>query len=242
MNDTLAMVPVPPGFTADEVGNIPTLARQDPERCMMLVDEVMKNHVQETRARWIAQASILYFVKEHELWKHHPASFSSFFEWCAQPEIELPPSVVSDMLAIVQFAPAIQSECNTDIFEVIRERGHSNVRQLIPSIRDAYRNNTMAEEVTPLLDEIWGSSFRDILEMTKAPGKRMPWDPEVIVEEIEGPNGDAMYNITFTNLTFDDMELLDKKTTIKRWYTKEGGRKLRIDNPLNALPERSTDD
>lgn len=222
-----ALVSVPEGFTEAEVADIAALARADPERCMILVDHAMRTHSRDVRKRWIAMAQILYFVDEHKLWRHHPANFTSIFLWAAQDEIGIHASTVSEMLAVVRFAPSILEQCETDLFALIEDVGTSHVRMLIPAIRKAYRNGTMKEELTPLLDEVRGSSFRDVLQMISPGGQRTGWDPEVIYEEVPGG-----YNVTFVDLDFDQLELLAGKAGIKRWYDTK---RRRIDPPINAL-------
>ena len=237
---TSALVSIPEGFDDIDVTDIDKLSRNDPERCMMFLDVVMKDHALEIRKRWIAKAQILYFVEERKLWQHHPAGFTSTFQWARQPEIDLAAGTVSEMLAMVRFAPEIKETCDIDIFEMIEEVGISNVRLLIPAMRKASRNGTMREEVSPLLDVIQGASFREVLKMVTPGGQRTVWDPEVIYEEIDSNEGEGLYNITFRNLTFDQMELLDEKAGhIKRWYDKKG---YRIDPPLNALSDEPRHD
>ncbi|MGI9254850.1 MAG: hypothetical protein ACR2J8_13985, partial [Thermomicrobiales bacterium] len=107
--------------------------------------------------------------------------------------------------------------------------GHSKVRQLIPIMRDAYRDGTMAETVAPLIDEIKGSSFRDVLQMLNPGGQRTHFDPEVIVSE----NPDGTTNLTLRNLDYDAMELAITKLAAKRFFNAHG---YRIESPLNELP------
>lgn len=222
------LIPLPDGMTTEDLDNLDLhgLARQNPHKAMVFADFAMKHQVKNSREAWITQANILYYVKHSDLWKYHPDSFSSFFAWCQQPEIELPPSVVVDMLAVVHFAPALQEQASIDIFDVIREVGQSKIRQLIPVIRDAYKNNTLAEQVAPLIDEVKGSSFRQVLKMVNPGGNRTEWDPEAIYSE----NADGSYNLTLRNLDFDRLELAAGKLSVKRWFNPQG---YRIDNPLN---------
>lgn len=225
MTDDVALLPLPEGFSLDEVSDLAGFARSNPQRCMMFIDETMKYTVKDVRRKWLSQARMLYFVKEKDLWQHHPAGFTSFFGWCSQPEIEIHPSTVSDMLAVIRFAPQIQEKCDTNLFDLIEEVGHSSVRQLIPAIRKAYRNDTMSEEVTPLLDEIRGSSFREVLAMRSPGGQRTGWDPEARYREVEDPETkETVYELTFTKLDFDALELLATKTGLKRWYDSDGRR------------------
>lgn len=227
---TTAIVSIPEGFDETDVQDIDMLSKQNPERCMMLIDEVMKNHALEIRRRWIAKAEILYFVQERELWKYHPAGFQSIYSWAAQPEIGIAAGNVSEMLALVRFAPSIQEHCDTDVYKLIEEVGISHVRMLIPAIRKAEHNGTMREELTPLLDAVQGSSFREVLKMVSPGGQRTGWDPAVYYEE----DADGFYTMSFRGLTFDQMELLATKADVRRWYDISGHR---IDPPINALSD-----
>lgn len=237
MTDSSDSLMLPEGFTLEEVSDLDRLAQSNPQRCMMFIDETLKHTVSAMRQKWIAQARMLYFVKKENLWQYHPAGFSSFFEWCAQPEIDIPGSIASDMLAIAKFQPDVLEHCGIDIFEVIEQIGQANVRSLVPSIRRAYRNGTLNEEITELLSSAQGSSYRDILKMVTPIGKRLGWDPEVVYEEVEH-NGEGRYNMTFRNLSFDEMELLTGKAGVKRWYDIKG---RRIEPPVNALLPGDTD-
>lgn len=223
------LIPLPDGLTAQDLENLDLhgLARQNPHKAMAFADFAMKHQVKNSREAWITQATILHYVKETDLWQYHADGYSSFFAWCQQPEIELPPSVVVDMLAIVHFAPALQEQAGIDIFETIREVGQSKIRQLIPIIRDAYKTNTLREQVVPLLDEVKTSSFRQVLKMVNPGGHRTEWDPETIYTE----NADGTYNIALRNMDYDQLELAAKKLGVKRWFNSAG---YRIDNPLNT--------
>ena len=224
MND---MIPLPDGMNPDDLANLDlhAMATRNPQKAMVFADFAMKRQVRNSREAWITQATILYYVKESDLWQHHPESYSSFFAWCQQPEIELPPSVVVDMLAVVRFAPALQEQAGIDILQMIREVGQSKIRQLIPIIRDAYKNGTLREQVVPLLDEVKGSSFQHVLGMVGA-HNREPFDPEGVYAE----NADGTSDLTLRNLSLDDLEIAAKKLGLKRWFNPQG---YRIDNPLN---------
>lgn len=222
------LIPLPDGVTVEDLERLDlhALAQQNPHKAMVLADFAMKHQVKNSREAWITQATILYYVKHSDLWQHHADGYSSFFAWCQQPEIELPPSVVVDMLAVVHFAPALKEQAGIDIFDVIRTVGQSKIRQLIPTIRHAYKNGTLKEQVVPLLDEVQNSSFKQVLKMVNPGGVRMQWDPEGVYTE----NADGTHNLTLRNLDFDELELAASKLSLKRWFDPNG---YRIDNPLN---------
>lgn len=233
------LIPLPDGVSIDEIENLDlhSLAKENPHKAMVFADFAMKHQVKSSREAWITQATILHYVKETDLWQYHAEGYSSFFAWCQQPEIELPPSVVVDMLAIVHFAPALKEKAGIDIFDVIREVGQSKIRQLIPIIRDAYKTDTLAEQVAPLIDEVKGSSFRQVLKMVNPGGHRTEWDPEGVYTE----NADGTYNLTLRSLDWDQLELAAGKLSLKRWFDERG---YRIDNPLNhpAAPDQAAAD
>lgn len=223
------LIPLPDGITPEDLERLDLrkMASENPRKAMVFADFAIKSQVKSAREAWITQATILFYVKEHDLWRHHPESYSSFFAWCQQPEIELPPSVVVDMLALVRFAPALQEQAGIDIFAIIREVGQSKIRQLIPIIRDACKTGTLKEQVVPLLDEVRSSSFQHVLRMVSAHG-REPFDPEGVYRE----NMDGSINLTLRNLSLDDLETAARKLGLKRWFNPEG---FRIDNPLNQI-------
>lgn len=218
-----------------DLGSFADLIRNNPQKAMIIADYQMKYQVKHTRSAWVQQANILYVVQETEIWRHHPENFSSFFEWCQQPEIDIPPSVVSDMVNIVRMAPTLKDKADVDIFAVIEEVGHSKVRQMVPLIKDAVQSNTVAETVPALVDELKSSSFRQIIKMVNPGGMRMKFDPEAVYSE----NADGTYNLMFRKLDFDQLDLLAQKVGLKRWFGSDG---RRIEPPTNAFPKSDLDD
>ena len=214
-------------LTEDEAAvlDLDELARQDPEKAAILIDKALKRQLSDARENWIIQARMLHHLKTTELWRHHPENFNTFFEYCSQPDIDIAPSIVSDMLAICKFAPALE-DAGIDIWSTLRTAGSSKVRQIIPQIRDAYRSNVLQEQIAPLVSSIENMRFREILELTATSGIRSQYELEAVYDE------DAYGNITvsFKNLDIDALEQIAKKNNIKRWYDKKG---LRIEPPMN---------
>jgi hypothetical protein len=223
-------MPLPDGLTSEDLAHLDleTLRQVHPEKAMIMADFALKQQVSNAREAWAHMARIVYYVEKYELWKYHPDGYSSFNAWCQQPEIELPPSVSSDMLAVCKFAPVVLEETGTDLFELIAQVGQSKVRQVVPLIRKAWREKRLKEDLTPVLDELGGASFRDIMRMLSPSGQRLVFDPEVIYEE----NPDGSFNLILRNLDYDRVELASVKLGIKRWFDTQG---YRIPNPLDQL-------
>jgi hypothetical protein len=216
--------------------DLDAFVKQSPEKAAILFDESLKRRFRREREDWITTAKMVHYFRKHDLWRHHPAGFASFFEWAEQPEIALAGSIVSDMVAIVDFAPALQ-EAGIDIFEVIRQAGPSKVRALVPQIREAVREGNIAERIGPVIDAIGSTTYAEVLEMTKARGTRLSFDPEVRCTSL--PNG--QYRITI-DCSLDELEIVARRLGIKRWYDPSG---RRIESPLNvtsALPGSSVVD
>lgn len=224
-------MPLPDGMEPEEItqldlSTIAGLIRSDPERAIIVLDYAMKHEVRSSRQGWIRQAKILYVVETTEVWRHHPDSYSTFLGWCSQPEINVPQSVASDMTWVCKLAPEIQSECDIDLFELIEEVGQSKIRTVLPTLKDAREAGTLGEIAGGLLDEIKGSSFRDVMEMVNPGGVRLDGNLEAVYSE----NEDGTHNVLFKGLSFEQMDLLSNKLGIKRWYDKKG---YRIDSPVD---------
>ena len=213
------------GETELDVAGIERLRKADPEQAAIVLDYSIKHQVAGERENWITRAQMIYYMKETDLWRHHPASFSTFYEYCAQPEIDTPPSVISDMLAVCKYAPPLLS-AGIDIWDVIRRAGHSKVRQIVPHIREAHRNGVLKEEVGDLVAAIDSMSFREVLEFTSTSGVRTQVDLAATWQVL--PSGEV--NVIFKNLDIDEIEALERKAGIKRWFDERGNR---IDSPLN---------
>lgn len=222
------VIPLPDGMSESDLENfdLAQVIKKSPEKAMILADFALKHHIKEGRSAWIQAAQVIYVVKEKELWRHHPDGYTSFGAWCEQPEIDLPASVVSDMIAIVRYAPNIKEEASIDLYDVIEEVGHSKVRQLIPTIRDAHRAGTLKEQVAPMLDEIRASSFRDVLDMLHSSGNRASFNPTAKYKT----NDDGTYSVHFDGLSYDQAEILSRKLRIKSWLNEKG---KKIDNPFD---------
>lgn len=201
------------------------LAETDPEQASIVIDGYLKQQVSDERESWIVRARMVNFYKEKDLWRYHPMGFSSLFEYCQQPEIDIPPSVVSDMLALCKYENAL-ADAGYDVWDVIRKAGHSKVRQIIPQIREADRDGTLAETVGPIIDAIDSMSFREVLELTSTSGVRTQYDYEVVYREQQGK-----IEVTFRNLDIDALERLAQKNKIKRWYDEKGNR---IEPPMEG--------
>lgn len=224
-------MPLPDGMEESEItnldlGSIAGLIRTDPEKAMIMLDYAMKMEVRTSRQGWIRQAKILYVVEATGVWRYHPDSYSTFLGWCSQPEINVPQSVASDMTWICKLAPEIQAECDIDIFDLIEEVGQSKIRTVLPTLKDAREAGTLADTAGSLLEEIKGSSYRDVMEMVNPGGVRLDSNLEAIYVE----NDDGTHNVMFKGLSFDQMDLLSSKLGIKRWYDKNG---YRIESPLD---------
>ena len=224
----------------DDIALLPddldTFVRTSPEKAAILFDETIKRRVRREREDWITTAKMLHYFKKHQLWRHHPAGFASFFEWAEQPEIAIAASIVSDMTAIVELAPFLE-DAGIDIYEVIRRAGPSKVRALVPQIREAVREGTVAEQIGPLIDAIDCTTYAEVLEMTRTRGVRAQFDPEVICQSLP----DGRYRIVL-DCSLDELEIVARRLSVKRWYNPSG---QRIDSPLNvtaALPGASVVD
>lgn len=222
-------VPLPDGVTAESLEKVDLegLSITDPERAMIMADFKMKHHVGTEREVWIRQAITLYLVKELNLWQHHPEGYSSIFEWCLQPEIGIPASTASDMIAVARFSQEFNN-IGIDLFQHIREHGHSKIRSLIPMIREAHRDGVLEEQVGPILDELGATSFRDVLAMVNPPGTRTAFDPEGVYHE----NTDGTFSLTLRNLSLDSLAMAANKLKLKRWYDENG---RRIEPPINLI-------
>jgi len=212
----------------EDVPDLRKLIQENPEKASIILDSSIKYQVGSERESWIQRANMIFTMKTENLWQHHPENFSSFFEYCAQPEVDIAPSVASDMVALCTYAPILKDEADIDIWQVVRTSGHSKVRQIIPQIREAHRNGVLTEEVTPLIDALSGMSFREVIELTGTSNVRSTFELEAYYSET--PDGDI--TVTFKDLDLDDLEYLSKKAGIKRWFNEEG---KRIDPPMNEL-------
>lgn len=213
---------LPEDVTADVLKD---LIRNDPEKASILLDSSIKYQVGSERESWIQRANMVFTMKTENLWQHHPENFKSFFEYCAQPEVDIAPSVASDMVALCTYAPILLDEANIDIWKVVRESGHSKVRQIIPQIREAHRNKVLKEEIGPIVAAISGMSFREVIELTGTSNVRSSFELEAYCSQ----SSDGHINLTFRDLDVDDLEYLAKKAGIKRWYDENN---QRIDPPM----------
>lgn len=204
------------------------LADSNPERAAILVDATLKKQVADEREGWIVRARAVYYLRQTGVWAHHPMNFKSLFEYCQQSEIDISPSLASDMIAVCKYADPLAA-AGYDIWDVIRRTGPSKVRQIIPQVREAHRKNVLAEEVGPIIDSIENMSFREVLELTGTSGVRSKYEYEAVYRE-----SDQGAQVTIRNLDVEDLEHLAKKIRIKRWYNDKG---LRIEPPLDALPD-----
>jgi len=214
--------------------DLDAFVRQSPEKAAIIFDEGLKRRIRRERSDWVTTAKMVHYVKKHELWRYHPAGFSSFFEWAEQPEIAIAASVASDMVAIVEYAPALAA-AGIDIYEVIKQAGPSKVRALVPQIREAVREGTVAEQIGPIVAAIDSATYAEVLELTRVRDVRAKFDPEVTCEVL--PSGE--YRVTMT-LDLDELEILARRLSVKRWYDPRG---RRIDSPLNVtkrIGEQST--
>lgn len=212
-------------ISPESFSSLEELEARDPEKAAILIDLALKRRTTNERENWVMRAQMIAHLKKTELWRYHPENFSSFFEYCLQPEIDIAPSIVSDMVAVVTYAPHLMA-VGINIFDVILRAGHSKVRQLIPQIREAHRTNTLEEEIAPKVAAIEGMSFRDLLALNQTSNVRSSFDLEATYEEL--PSGQV--NIVFKDLDVDDLEYLTRKVGIKRWFDQRGNR---IDPPLN---------
>lgn len=204
--------------------NLTELVRDRPEEAAIELDTRLKTTIANERESWIYRANLVYLMKETEVWRYHPGNYSSLSEYCAQPEIDIAPAIVSDMVALCKYAPHLAA-IDIDIWEVIRRAGQSKVRQLIPQIREAERAGVLRDQITPLIESLDSMSFREVLEMTSTSGVRSNYEFEAVYTESD----DGEISVTISNLDIDELEYIAKKANVKRFYSTQG---LRID-PLN---------
>lgn len=226
----LGFSPLPDGLSLDDI-RFPDLAKwiaRSPEQAMIVADCAVKYQMSLARRSWAITANMLYVVSEAELWRLHPAGFSSFFEWCMQPEIDLAASTVSNMLSVVRLNEVIRPETGIDLFDVIEEIGPSKVQRAIPRLREAIASDMVEEMVPELIDAVKTSSYRELDELLKPEGSRMEFDPAAVYAD----NGDGTHTITFT-LDWDGMDPLARKVGVRRWFDETGHR---IEAPTNMLP------
>ena len=199
------------------------------ELISIIADLAIKEKVANRREAWIVQARIAEYVKRNRLWAFHPAGFNSITDWARQPEIDIDSGLLSDMIAIVEFAPEFE-EAGYDIYQLIRDVGGSKIRKFVPAMREAARFGMLVEQIGPKLEEARGADLNGILEMTNPKGSRVSFDPEVIYEEEE----DGTFTISFPGLDLDQLEFLAKKLRIRRWIDSLG---QSIEPPI--LPEHT---
>jgi len=215
------------------------------------VDHYLKNSMRHQRAQWVLCAKLVYVVRETGLWKEHPAGFVSFVEWTRQPEIDLPPSTLSDMMALALHAPTMMT-LGVDIWETIIENGHSKVRQLVPEIRGAIRMSDnyvdvkpekipdnlepderynlplLASMIHPMVDGLPTQSYKDVINMVSKRERDVRVDFNPAVRYIEHVDGSV--SVLFVRLTPDEFAKLNQNVTIKRWFNKDG---VRVPHPLD---------
>lgn len=203
------------------------LVKSDPEKAAILLDMQMKAATANERESWINRAQIVYFLKESNVWQHHPAGFSSWNAYIQQPEIDIAPCVASDMVAICTYAPHLQ-DADIDIWQVIRDAGPSKVRQIIPQIREAHREGVLKEQITPVIAALDSMSFREVLELTATSGVRTSFAYDVIYNE----DTDGQATIVFSRIDSEDVEFLAKRANIRGWYGTDG---QPIESPVQPL-------
>lgn len=220
-----------PQYSADFLSEEEALAldilayvKKDPERAAMLADIFMKRQVSNERLGWIMRARMVYTIVEEQIWSYHPGLFSSYSEFFMQPEIDIPPSVVSDMIAICKYATPL-AKVGIDVWDVIMKAGHSKVRQIIPMIREADRAGVLVEQVGPIIDALEQTSFRELINNTKMSNVRTSYDLEAFYAE----SLDGRISVSFRDLDIDDLEHLALTLKIKRWFDTQGNR---IEPPL----------
>lgn len=212
------------------------------EHAAIQADALLKRSARSAREAWALQAKLVYVAQVFELWRYHPAGFNSFIEWCQQPEIDLSASVVSDMMALCDYAPLL-AETGIDIWHYVIEHGQSKVRQLVPLIRqaaqvasrelplelteelplsDRYDIATLDELVRPSLEALAGSSYRDVLEMVSKRDRdvRISFDPKVRYI----PHDDGSVSLVFEHIDTDELDHLLSRVKITRWANAQGQR------------------
>lgn len=204
--------------------DLTALAITHPEKAAVLVDYSIKKQVNNERESWIQRANMIFFLKQNDLWQHHPSNFKSFYDYCSQSDVGISASVASDMIALCTFAPILLDE-GIDIWEEVRKSGPSKIRQIIPQIKEAYRNGVIAEEVGPVIASLSSITFRDVIGMTGTSNVRSVFELEAYYHE----SSSGEISIEFRNLDVDDLEYLVKKASIKKWYDEQG---LAITSPL----------
>jgi hypothetical protein len=197
--------------------DVDRIAPQFLEKAAILADLAIKDRATKRREGWIQQAKIAAFVKKHELWRYHPGNFGSITEWARQTEIDIESGLLSEMIAIVEFAPTF-ADAGIDIYQLILDVGGSKVRKLVPTMREAARAEILVEQVGPMLEELRGTDLNGIIDMINPKGARVGFDPEVVYEERD----DGSFTISFPSLDLDQLEFLTKKLRLRRWVDPAG--------------------
>lgn len=228
----MATETLPDGLTSDmlESTDIAALVSGDPESAIIMADLMLKQGEQNVRRRWGQMAYIIYYVDEYELWRYHPAGFVSLSEWLMQPEIDIPQSYHSDMIAFVKAAMEF-AQAGIDLFATLEDVGISKVRKLLPMMREAQRAGNLVEQVGPLLPELGATDMQGITEMLNPGGVRTTYNPQPILENHE----DGTFTVIFESLDFDTLEMITKKLNLKKWLNPD---KQEIPSPIIEVPRR----
>lgn len=212
----------------DNLQQLENMAREAPEKAAILCDHALKHYAENRREAWLSMARVVHFVKRTELWRYHPAGFTSISAWARQPEVDIDSGVVADMCSVMDLAPKFE-EGGYDLLQTIRDVGMKKVRPLIPTMRKAAKEGVLIEQCGAMLDEIRGSDMSGVIEMLNPKGGRVEFNPEVVCLD----HGDGTFTISFPALDYDGLEFLSGKLKLRRWIDNTG---RPIPAPI-ALPE-----
>lgn len=212
----------------DKLQQLEDMAREAPEKAAILCDHALKHYVENRREAWLSMAKVVYFVKERELWRYHPAGFTSLRNWAEQPEVDIHSSDLADMCSVMMLAPQFEAG-GYDLLQTIRDVGMKKIRPLIPTFRKAAKDGVLVEQCGTILDELHGSDMSGVIEMLNPKGGRVEFNPEVVCLD----HGDGTFTISFPALDYDGLEFLSGKLKLRRWVDNTG---RPIPAPI-ALPE-----
>jgi hypothetical protein len=169
----------------------------------------------------------MYVVATHGLWQHHPEGFTSLQEYCKQPEIDISPSVLSDMLNLAECAPELTAK-GVDIWGYVVNYGQSKVRQVIPLIRNGRAIGDITAFAQPVLDALPDATYREVLAMTSRAGRetKTAFSPAVVYTD----HDDGTVSIHFDRITINDLEEISSRLKSLRWFNVDG---VRIPHPLD---------
>lgn len=151
------------------IGTVPS------EELMIRCEEQTRVHIRGARAHTFALGSLLYIVRNQELFRHHPQGFTHFADWLRQPEISLSESRATDLINLWQYVLPAARAADVEPARLL-EVDESKVRDLVSPIRKAAEKGKPLpkEEIQDLIQNAETLTSRDFRRSVRPTSTHQP--------------------------------------------------------------------